>query len=397
MDGDQLKKVLLVITILSCFSLVSADSFEDFKNQNMGEFDNSKQEFSAYKKEVDKAFEAYKSIMEEEFQAYKDQISKKWDSTEVSTNTKWVEYLNNYNIRKIVDFESKEIQIDIIGGSDASLKPVLKDLLKEDRGDAFRRDPVSFNTEKKLKKQIPNVQSGKVNDEPVISKLFTEKKLNDSESESLAEKLIKNGDIRKDKQLKTGKPVVSLKVKLPEDTYQKSAAKVKPYVEKYAKEFNVNPALVMSVIYNESRFNPLAKSYVPAYGLMQIVPKSAGIDAIAFLEGEKRVLAPSYLYDAENNIKVGAAYLHILYYRYFKGVNDPLSKLYCSIAAYNTGAGNVAYAFNKNNGGRYSVKRALPEINSMAPSQVYKHLKTNLRYDEAKRYIVKVTEKIKDY
>ncbi len=59
------------------------------------------------------------------------------------------------------------------------------------------------------------------------------------------------------------------------------------FVEGYAGEFKLDPALVMSVIYNESRFNPLAKSYVPAYGLMQIVPKSAGVDAIQFLEGKK--------------------------------------------------------------------------------------------------------------
>lgn len=396
MDGDQLRFLSVIIVLLFC-GMSFADSFEDFKNSNMSEFDNSKSEFSAYKKEIEKAFETYKNIMDEEFQSYKNEIEKKWDSTEVSTNTKWVEYLNDYNIRKTVDFESKKINIDIIEGSSSSLKPVLIDLLKEDRGNAFRRDPVSFNTEKKLRKQVPDVESGKISDEPVIAQLYSDNKLTDEDADKLADKLIQNGEVSSDKQLKTGKPVISLKINLPEDTYSKSAAKVKPYVEKYSEEFKMDPALVMSVIYNESRFNPLAKSYVPAYGLMQIVPKSAGIDAIHFLEGEKRVLAPSYLYDAEKNVRIGAAYLHILYYRYFKGVKNSTSRLYCSIAGYNTGAGNVAYAFNKSGGSRYSVQNALPVINSMTPQQVYDHLKKNLRFDEAKKYIVNVSTKMKDY
>jgi len=335
--------------------------------------------------------------MEEEFEAYKAEIGKKWDTTEVSSNTVWVEYLNNYNIRKSVDFDKQEIRIDVINGGEANLAPVLEDLLKEDRADAFRRDPVAFNTEKKLRKQIPDIKTGKVCDEKVIQGMFSENSLTDKDVEDLADKLIKTGDVKIDKSIKTDTPVVSLTVKLPQDSYKKAADSIKGTVVRYANEFKLDPALIMSVIYNESRFNPLAKSYVPAYGLMQIVPKSAGIDAINFLEGKKKILAPSYLYNAYNNVKIGSAYLHILYYRYFKGVSDPVSRLYCSIAAYNTGAGNVAYAFNKNNGGRYSVNKALPVINNMTPDQVYNHLRKNLRYDEAKRYIVKVSSKMKDY
>lgn len=78
-------------------------------------------------------------------------------------------------------------------------------------------------------------------------------------------------------------------------------------------------------------------------------------------------------------------------------MKNSTSRLYCSIAGYNTGAGNVAYAFNKSGGKRYSVQNALPVINSMTPQQVYDHLKKNLRFDEAKKYIVNVSTKMKDY
>ncbi len=379
--------------------MAHSESFEDFKAQNEKSFEGSKQEFTDYKKDINEAFEVYQKIQNEEFLAYKAEIEKKWDDTEVSTDTKWVEYLNNYRVRKIVDFDKQEIRIDIIGGTKDDVKPVLKDLFQEDRGgDAFRRDPVAFNTEKRLRDQVPDAVTAKIQDDSILASVYSDKKLTDKDLSSLSDSAFNQSTVQQNTSLKTGKPFVSLTVKLPADSYKNAAKNVAGFVEGgYAGEFKLDPALVMSVIYNESRFNPLAKSYVPAYGLMQIVPKSAGVDAIQFLEGKKRILAPSYLYNAENNIKIGSAYLHILYFRYLKGVENPQSRLYCSIAAYNTGAGNVAYAFNKNNGGRYSVSKALPVINSMSPEDVYKHLRYNLRYAEARKYIVKVYEKIKDY
>ena len=391
-----MRKILFVIISLSFFMSAYADGFDDFKNQNNQGFEDSKREFSDYEKETEKAFETYKNIMEEEFNAYKGEILKNWDSAEVSTNTKWVEYLNNYKIRKTVDFENKEIRIEVVGGAKEDVKPVLKDLLKEDSADAFRRDPVAFNTEKKIKEQVPDVVSAKVSGEPVISDLFTSKPMTDQEADKLADRLISQSQSSIEPPQKAGRPVVSMKISLPDDTYKKGAEKVAPDVEKYAAKFKVAPSLVLSVIYNESRFNPMAKSYVPAYGLMQIVPKSAGLDAMMFLEGKRSILAPSYLYVPENNIRVGAAYLHILYHNYFKGVTNPESRLYCAIAAYNTGAGNVAYAFNGRNG-KYSVSRALPAINRMSPQQVFSHLKTGLTYEEARKYLVNVSSKMKDY
>ena len=397
MDGKSMIKAFITICSLFVFISAYADGFEDFKKQNTSAFEDSKKEFKTYKKNVNEAFEIYKKIINEELLAYKQEIAGKWDDIEVSTNTKWVEYLNDYRIRKTVDFDKQEIKIDMIGGIKEDVKPVLTDLLKEDRGDAFRRDPVSFNTEKRLREQVPEAVTAKVDGDSVISSLYSDKKLTTKELELLSDKIIQDATVVQDSSVKTGKPYISMTVKLPKDSYTTAAKNVRDFVERYAAEYKLAPALVMSVIYNESRFNPLAKSYVPAYGLMQIVPKSAGIDAIRFLEGKKRVLAPSYLYNAENNVRIGSVYLHILYYRYFKGVTNPESRLYCAIAAYNTGAGNVAYAFNKNNGGRYSISKALPSINSMSPDDVYRHLRGNLRYHEAKKYIVNVYQKMKDY
>ena len=66
--------------------------------------------------------------------------------------------------------------------------------------------------------------------------------------------------------------------------------------------------LIYAIMESESSFNPMARSNIPAYGLMQIVPRSAGIDAYNFLYKEKKLLSSRYLYNPSNNIKMGTAY-----------------------------------------------------------------------------------------
>lgn len=390
----KLLSMMCMIFVLSAY----ADEYEDYQKQEMGGFNSAKEEYSSYKDETMKSFEAYKNIMEKEFAAYKNEISKVWDDVVVSEPHKWVEYINNYKIRKIVDYEKGEIKIEVVSdGKKPNFAPVVKDLLIEDSATAFYRDTVSSNTEKKIKEVIPNVLTDKVKSAPVLSKLYSDKPLTDTQANTLAQNLSDKAAYSS-KPSKTGDTVYTMTVKLPEDRYKKGAADVKPHVQTYAKQFQLEPALVMAIIYTESRFNPMAKSYVPAYGLMQIVPGSAGMDATAFLEGQKRILAPSFLYNPENNVKVGAAYFYLLYNKYLKGIKNEMSRLYCAIAAYNTGAGNIAYAFNNGTGrSKYSITAALDTINSMTSDEVYSHLRRNLRFDEAKNYLVNVSGKIKDY
>ena len=151
--------------------------------------------------------------------------------------------------------------------------------------------------------------------------------------------------------------------------------------------------LVMAVMETESSFNPMAKSGIPAYGLMQIVPNSAGQDATAYLYGKAQILSPSYLYNGDNNIKIGTAYIHVLYYNYLKNVKDPVSRLYCAIAAYNTGAGNVARAFI----GSTNITKASTKINQLSPKEVYLRLRKHLPYEETQRYVRKVSINMSKY
>jgi membrane-bound lytic murein transglycosylase C len=173
----------------------------------------------------------------------------------------------------------------------------------------------------------------------------------------------------------------------------KRARVVANNVKTFSQKSKLDQELVFAIIETESAFNPMAKSPIPAYGLMQIVPQSAGIDATEQLFGKGRVLSPSYLYTSDKNIEIGSTYLNILYYRYLKGIKNPTSRLYCSIAAYNTGAGNVAKAFT----GNRKLRKALPKINSMSPQQVYDHLIINLPYEETRNYLKKVVSRMPKY
>ena len=87
--------------------------------------------------------------------------------------------------------------------------------------------------------------------------------------------------------------------------------------------------------------------------------------------------------------------MHLLDKRYLKHISDPLSRKYCMIAAYNTGAGNVARAFNDDRS--RNIKNASKVINSMSPERVLEVLSANLPYDETRKYLHKVLEKEKLY
>jgi membrane-bound lytic murein transglycosylase C len=171
------------------------------------------------------------------------------------------------------------------------------------------------------------------------------------------------------------------------------AARYADLVRQEAGRFGLKPSLVLAVIETESAFNPRATSPAPAYGLMQIVPTSGGRDSYHFVHGVRNVPGPEFLYDPANNIKLGAAYLRLLESNYLAAISDPQSRLYGMIAAYNTGSGNVARAFNRTT----SVRAAAQIINQMAADGVYEHLRTQLPYEETRRYIAKVTEAQRRY
>ena len=187
------------------------------------------------------------------------------------------------------------------------------------------------------------------------------------------------------------KTVYFVKIAMVQSHLGLRAQKYKPTVMGQAKRFGVSPTLIYAIMETESSFNPYAISPIPAVGLMQIVPTSAGRDAWRFLKKEDRIPSKQYLFDADNNIEMGSAYLHLLQSRYLENIKNQVSREYCVIAAYNTGSGNVLNTFSKDR------RKAVDIINRMSPKAVYRKLRNSLPYQEARRYIMKVTEAKKRY
>ncbi|MBY5992887.1 transglycosylase SLT domain-containing protein [Ferrimonas balearica] len=186
----------------------------------------------------------------------------------------------------------------------------------------------------------------------------------------------------------TAKQITTYRIQLPSHGQQQRARPFLDQAHAQAQQWQVEPELVLAIMQAESSFNPLARSHIPAFGLMQIVPASAGRDVRQTFYQSRQAPTAEELYRPEFNIRFGSAYLNILDKRYLKGVTDPQSRLYCVIAAYNTGAGNVAKAFNSDGSRRLSS--ALPRINALSPEAVYQHLVEHLPYDETRKYLTKV-------
>ncbi len=175
-------------------------------------------------------------------------------------------------------------------------------------------------------------------------------------------------------------------------------AKAQPFVaqvKEQSQRWQLPPSFVLAIMHTESYFNPKAQSHIPAFGLMQIVPNSAGTDVNRFLFNKDKPMTSRYLFQPNENIEAGIAYLHLLDERYLGAIKNNQSRLYCMIAAYNTGSGNLARSFNKNRS--RSVSQAVPIINAMQPEEVYQYLLNNLPYQETRHYLQRVVAREKLY
>ncbi|OSM07162.1 transglycosylase SLT domain-containing protein [Magnetofaba australis] len=188
-------------------------------------------------------------------------------------------------------------------------------------------------------------------------------------------------------------PVMAVRVALSPRLKKVSAQVMTPHAKQFAKRYKLPPSLILGVTQTESDFNPRAVSPIPAYGLMQLVPTSGGADAYAFVHGVEQRPSKDLLFQPVANTELGAGYLHLLHYRYLRFITNPLSRRYCAIAGYNTGAGNVARAF----GHRNNIRAAARVINALTPEQVLARLIRDLPYAETQRYVQKVLKYEKNY
>ena len=118
-------------------------------------------------------------------------------------------------------------------------------------------------------------------------------------------------------------------------------------VRGHAHNYDLEPALLAAVIYQESKFKADARSQSGAIGLMQLLPDTA--KGIAVHTGGMRFVV-SDLYNPEINVRYGAWYLHHLMEKY----RDERTAL----AAYNAGQQNVDSWRAQGEGIQFSETRA---------------------------------------
>lgn len=186
--------------------------------------------------------------------------------------------------------------------------------------------------------------------------------------------------------------VVKVQMSLVSDNISRNAALYKDLVAEFSEKFQIEQPLIYAIMEQESAFNPQAKSWVPAYGLMQLVPRSGGREAYRYVYKVDKMPEMSYLYNPRNNIELGTAYLRVLTNQ-FARVEDPHCRRLCVIASYNTGAGNVSRSFI----GTTNLSKAFSHINQHDYDGLYRHMVNNLPYEETRDYVAKVTKRREKY
>lgn len=126
----------------------------------------------------------------------------------------------------------------------------------------------------------------------------------------------------------------------------------------FAKKHNVSPYLTLSIIREESYFNPEAVSYVGALGLMQLMPQTASYVGGAAYEPSK-ITEPGY------NIYMGTKYFAI-------ALNDLHNNEMLAVLGYNSGPG--------------SVKGWISQVEHNDPDEFIE----DVPYDETRNYVKKI-------
>jgi len=337
-------------------------------------------EMKYYQEQISKEYEAEEQRQKQLLEAMEKEILKKWEEFRYNSKEEVVDYDKDLNARGSVNFKEGVVEVEVITEAD---------------------DPQSKQkAEERIQKKLNDLVNKEGDDQQPLLKnqLKTESgiKVSSSNSESFSREVLEKKNISETKY-KSDDGIIRTKytVKIPmvPNHIEVRASRFKDDVLRQSKRFNIDPKVAFAIMHSESYFNPQARSYAPAYGLMQLVPKSGARDAYIYIYKKDKLLRPGYLYIPENNIELGCAYLSKIRHVYFGDIKDDSKAYYCTICAYNTGPGNVAKALT----GTSNLNNATTVVNSHNSDWVYNKLLRNLPYAETKKYLRNVNERTKIY
>ena len=232
---------------------------------------------------------------------------------------------------------------------------------------------------------------------PLLSGLFafnSGKKVTEDNAEKFARKKVRNRLTKWVTRGNDGRKRVIASVTIPmiPDHLHKSAQKYEEIVRQQAERQALSSELLFSIIETESYFNPQARSPAPAFGLMQLVPFTGGLEAYRMVYGENKQPSEELLYQPEENVTLGSAYFHRLYFTYMEGIKDEMSRLWCAIASYNIGPYELYRTFSDK-----GKSAAIHHINSKDSDEVFNFLINHLPSRQTKEYLKKIRKNIPKY
>ncbi|GLR64770.1 membrane-bound lytic murein transglycosylase MltC [Marinospirillum insulare] len=322
--------------------------------------------------------------LEQEAKAYqervtelKQKVNKQWRGAPMITSSahQFVKYTDSYQSRGAMDFDEGKIVVETV--DQANPKQHLKEAIITTLLTPYDAENPEIYSDKKINYEGPALLAGQVVDhegQPVKWEWRAER---------YAEHLVNNSVQQLDRN---GQVVYRVEIPLVANHTQVRGHQYEHLVRTAAQRYGIDETLIYSIMETESHFNPYATSHIPAYGLMQVVPSTAGKDVFTRIKKRNDQPSRNYLFNPANNIDTGTAYLSILRDNYLKGIRHPLSKEYAMISGYNGGAGNVLRTFHRDR------KQAINVINQLSPQQVYDRLHLKHPRAEARGYIRKVTE-----
>ena len=414
------RSLLFAVTATAPLAIAAEeDPFAALDAQLEGQFQDLDQQLEAEYQAIDAAIEAA-------FQRLKAEAEAVWgqDDAALPTQSVWVDYSDDMQSRRQFDFEEGVLKIEQIVDDTSTQADLVDSLVAsvaeaeiDTEADLSEKDTVlNYAKETLAAQNIALSETPASSNAPVLEGLMAvdntevaasiETQLGSAlqapvaanagsggaaanapdqgaEAEASSSEITVSSAI-----LSSGAKKVTVTIPFAVDYLSESAQRYQNQVIEEANRRGLPPSLVYAIMETESHFNPRARSHIPAFGLMQLVPSSGGLDAYHYVYGEKLVLGPEYYFNPDQNVELGTAYLDLLLTRYLRAVENEESRTLCAIAAYNTGAGNVARSFS----GGTSVRGAAPLINALEPEAVYEHLIANLPYEETRNYVKKVTK-----
>lgn len=446
-----MKKNSFSLTLISTLLLFSSNLVaKNLQEQSFDDIDRMlDQQFNQKNNEIDSLYNAYNDAINDAFNGITKKIEVKWPSNvKLPTKSTWVGYSKDLQTRSIVDYQAGELVIETLvtnndlGKAKLELEAMAEKLTAPTTKSIENLDIVAQEVNKNLTKKgiKPAVKPLKNNN--VLKELLPRKELlkaatvnineislpliNSMSSIAIIPAIVTvptiipiptiaakdkslNPDTLKassDTPIESTEPTIKLDlVKTAEGSLLKMTVKfVNNYqkvllannfddVKKFSKKYDVDISVILAIIETESSYNPRAISRVPAFGLMQLVPKTAGIDAHNYVHGQKKILSPDYLFDETNNLQLGTAYFKLLKSRYLRKIDDPQSRFYCAVSSYNTGVGNLAKTFT----GKKNLSKAAKVINTMTAEEVYQYLLENLPAEETRNYLKKIVKRRAKY